>query len=110
MKRINKISLLSKERKLLFNLRNPITNGSKELSLFCDIVSNIIIYGSISYGCIPKRTQITNSEELKLYLEKLLGIRTTKENIQKARSFKKKLCINNKGKKNYIFYQFRQLK
>ncbi len=105
MNRITKLSLLSKERELLYQIIPKDNKGEKELKLLCDIVSQWVTdwNNKINHHHINR---INNPKDLKIYLKSILQIEVKEEDIEKIRSDKKRLCLNNKTSKS-IFYQFR---
>lgn len=108
MNRKTKVSLLKKERELLYQILPKDTKGETELKLLCDTVSQWVTdwNNKINHNHINR---INNPKDLKIYLRSILQIEAKEEDIEKIRSDKKRLCLNDKVSKK-IFYQFRQIK
>ena len=93
MKRKTKVSLLSKERELLYQILPKDTKGEKELKLLCDTVSQWVTNwnNKINHHHINR---INNPKDLRIYLRSMLNIETREQDIEKVRSDKKRLCIS----------------
>jgi hypothetical protein len=97
MNRQTKVSLLKKERELLYQILPKDTKGEIELKLLCDTVSQWVTdwNNKINHHHINR---INNPKDLKIYLKSILQIEAKEENIEKVRSDKKRLCLS---KRNY---------
>lgn len=96
MNRQTKVSLLKKERELLYQILPKDTKGKAELKVICDCTSDWIIAGINSYDNGNFKTskhRLSSSKEIQTYLKTLLQIEAKEEDIEKVRSDKKRLLI-----------------
>jgi len=93
MNKQTKVSLLRKQRELLYQILPTDSKGAKELKLICDTASQWVTdwNNKINHNHINR---INNPKDLKIYLRSMFQIEVNEEDIEKVRSDKKRLCLS----------------